>query len=160
MAQSAQVAPELLRQIQGWTALGGAAEVVEKVLHAQFGGRRGAIRTFKFLEATVQGKCGTFQALGVNISRSGLLFRITDDRFAGEEEQQQLMSYTARIWQNFHGGFQVFLENGLIARESDIVRVSGYCAQTSSLVLVGCRFREELTRGECELLGVAYDEAV
>jgi hypothetical protein len=158
MGKSAGVAPELLRQIQGWTSLGAAAEVVEKVLHAQFGGRREAIRTFKFLELSVQGVGGTFKALGVNISRTGLLFRITDERFAGEKEQQHLMPYTARIWQNFNGGFHVFLESGLVARESDIVRVSGYCGRKSSLVLVGCRFREELTREECDLLGVAYED--
>jgi len=159
MAKSADVAPELLRQIEGWTSLGAASEVVEKVLKAHFTGRRDAIRTFKFLELRVQGTGGTFKALGINISRSGLLFRITDDRFCGDAETRNLMPYTARVWQNFHGGFHVFLEDGLIAREADIVRVSGYCGKKSSLVLVGCRFREELTREECELLGVVHDQA-
>jgi len=53
----------------------------------------------------------------------------------------------------------VFLENGAVARHADIVRVSGYCGKKSSLVLVGCRFREELTLAECDLLGVAHDAA-
>lgn len=157
MERSAGVATNLVKQIQGWTSLGAASEVVEKVLEAQFAGRRDAVRTFKFLELVVQGTGGTFKALGINISRSGLLFRITDPRFAADSEQEHLMPYTARVWQNFHGGFHVFLENGAISREANIVRVSGYCGQKSSLVLVGCRFHEELTAAECELLGIAYD---
>jgi hypothetical protein len=148
-----------VKQIQGWTSLGAASEIVEKVLEAQFAGRRDSIRTFKFLELAVQGTGGTFKALGINISRTGLLFRITDSRFAVDGEQQHLMPYTARVWQNFQGGFHVFLEGGSVVRESDIVRVSGYCGKKSSLVLVGCRFREELTLTECDLLGISRDAA-
>ncbi len=159
MERSAGVATDLVKQIQGWTSLGAASEVVEKILHAQFAGRRDAVRTFKFLEIMVQGTGGTFSALGINISRTGLLFRITDPRFATDGEQQHLMPYTARVWQNFHGGFHVFLERGLVAREADIVRVSGYCGSKSSLVLVGCRFRAELAEAECDLLGIPRGDA-
>lgn len=159
MERSTGVATDLVKQIQGWTSLGAATEVVEKVLEAQFAGRRDAFRTFKFLELSVQGTGGTFNALGINISRTGLLFRITDPRFAAEGEQQHLMPYTARVWQNFQGGFHVFLERGAVAREADIVRVSGYCGKKSSLVLVGCRFRDELTEAECDLLGIPHEDA-
>jgi hypothetical protein len=156
MARSAGVAPELVKQIEGWTSLGAASEIVEKILEAQFAGRRAAIRTYKFLDLIVQGTGGTFHALGINISRSGLLFRITDQRFAEDGEEQHLMPYTARVWQNFQGGFHVFLEKGHVAREADLVRVSGYCGKKSRLVLVGCHFREELTPSECDLLGVPH----
>jgi hypothetical protein len=159
MERSADVAEDLVKQIQGWTSLGAASDIVEKVLEAKFEGRRGALRTFKFLEIVVQGTGGTFKALGVNISRTGMLFRITDPRFAADSEHHHLMPYTARVWQNFFGGFHVFLEKGTVAREADIVRVSGYCGKKSSLVLVGCRFRDELTPEECDLLGIPYEEA-
>ncbi|MFI5403998.1 MAG: PilZ domain-containing protein, partial [Planctomycetota bacterium] len=149
MERSAGVATDLVKQIQGWTSLGTASEVVEKILEEQFAGRRDALRTFKFLDLAVQGTGGTFKAMGINISRTGLLFRITDPRFADDGEQQHLMPYTARVWQNFTGGFHVFLESGAISREADIVRVSGYCGRKSSLVLVGCRFRSELLTPEC-----------
>jgi hypothetical protein len=158
-AERTAVANDLVKQIQGWTSLGGAEELVQKVLETQFAGRRDAIRTFKFLEIVVQGTGGTFKALGINISRTGILFRITDTRFADDGEHQHLMPYTARVWQNFHGGFHVFLEAGAVSREADIVRVSGYCGKRSSLVLVGCRFREELTAVECDLLGLPHDAA-
>ena len=158
-AERSAVESDLVKQIQGWTSLGDVSEIMQKVLAAQFAGRRDAVRTFKFLEIVVQGTGGTFKALGINISRSGILFRITDPKFSADGEQQHLMPYTARVWQNFHGGLHVFLENGLVAREADIVRVSGYCGKKSSLVLVGCHFREELTAAECDLLGVAYDAA-
>ena len=153
------VASELVKQIEGWTSLGDASELVNKVLESQFEGRRDAVRTFRFLELVVQGTGGTFKALGINISRTGMLFRITDSRFAADGEHQHLMPYTARVWQNFHGGFHVFLANGRVAREADIVRVSGYCGRKSSLVLVGCRFREPLTAAECGTLGLPHEEA-
>ncbi len=159
MQRNAGVATDLVKQIQGWTSLGTASDVVEKVLEAQFAGRRDALRTFKFLELVVQGTGGTFKALGINISRTGLLFRITDPRFAAEEEHQNLMPYSARVWQNFHGGFHVFLEGGAVVREADVVRVSGYCGRKSSLVLVGCRFREELSPAACDLLGIPHEDA-
>ncbi len=159
MERGAGVGTELVKQIQGWTSLGAASEIVEKVLRAQFAGRRDAVRTFKFLEIVVQGTGGTFSALGINISRTGLLFRITDPRFAADGEQQHLMPYSARVWQNFHGGFHVFLERGAVAREADVVRVSGYCGSKSSLVLVGCRFRAELAVAECDLLGIPREDA-
>jgi hypothetical protein len=148
-----------VKQIQGWTSLGVGSDVVEKVLKEHFDGRRDSVRTFKFLDLAVQGVGGTFSALGINISRTGMLFRITDARFASEGEHQHLMPYTARVWQNFHGGFHVFLEQGAINREADIVRVSGYCGKKSSLVLVGCRFREPLAAADCGQLGIPGEDA-
>ena len=124
MERSAAVATDLVKQIQGWTSLGAASEVVEKILESKFAGRRDAIRTFKFLEIVVQGTGGTFKALGINISRTGILFRITDPRFANDAEQQHLMPYTARVWQNFHGGFHVFLD---FARFEALRKPSSYC---------------------------------
>jgi hypothetical protein len=150
---------DVAKQIQGWTSLGDASELVQRVLEAQFAGRRDAVRTFKFREIVVQGAGGTFRALGINVSRTGILFRITDPRFAAEGERQHLMPYTARVWQNFHGGFHVFLEKGAVAHEAYVVRVSGYCGRTSNLVLVGCRFREELTPEECDVLGIPREAA-
>jgi hypothetical protein len=85
-----------------------------------------------------------------------MLVRITDEDFASEDEERRLLPYTARVWQSFHGGLTVLLEDGLVAREADLVRVSGYCGEKSRLVLVGCRFREQLTEAECGLLGIAY----
>jgi hypothetical protein len=159
MAKTGVVAPDLVKQIHGLTSLGSAVGLLEKVLQAQYAGRRGAVRTFKFLDLSVEGRGGAYEALGINISRSGLLLRITDARFATEDDQLHLMTYTARVLQEFQGGFQVLLEGGVVARTADVVRVSGYCGTKSSLVLVGCRFREELTREECELLSIAYHEA-
>jgi hypothetical protein len=155
-AERNAVANDLVKQIQGWTSLGDATELMQKVLESQHAGRRDAVRTFKFLEIVVQGTGGTFKAMGINISRTGILFRITDPRFAADGEHQHLMPYTARVWHNFHGGLHVFLESGSISREAEIVRVSGYCGKKSSLVLVGCRFHEELTAAECDLLGVPH----
>jgi hypothetical protein len=161
MADRAALAPELVKQIQGWTNDGTGPDVVEQILKGHFTGQRDALRTYKFIDAQVQGIGGAYAALVVNISRSGMLFRITDEAFAGESETRHLMPYTARVWHNFQGGFHVHLEEGAVSRAAQIVRVSGYCGPKNSLVLIGCRFASELTPEECETLGIAYsgDEA-
>lgn len=128
----------------------------EKILQGYFTGKREALRTYKFMDARVQGTGGTFAAQVINISRSGMLFRVTDPAFATEAESSHLMPYTARVWSNFQGGFHVHLEDGAIARAARIVRVSGYCSRKGSLVLIGCQFDRELTPEDCATLDIVY----
>ena len=155
MAECA-VAPELVKRLRGWTNYGTGPDVVEKLLRGYFTGRREALRTYKFIDARVQGSGGTYEALVVNISRSGMLFHIADESFVGERETRRLMPYTALVWHNFQAGFHVHFADGAVSRPARIVRVSGYCSSKDGLVLIGCRFATELTPAECEILGFAH----
>jgi len=149
------IAPRIKEQIRGYTAGGMEPEVIGKILRGYFTGQRNGMRTYKFLDVQIQGNGGRFQAVGVDISRSGMLFRITDDGFAAEGRCHPLMPYTARVWRNFDGGFQIHFENGAFTVPADIVRVTGYSGKKSSLILVACRFQRPLAMGECEALGIA-----
>jgi len=149
------IAPQIKEQIRGYTAGGMEPGVIEKILRGYFTGQRNGMRTYKFLEVQIQGNGGRFKAIGVDISRSGMLFRITDDTFAAENRCHPLMPYTARVWHNFEGGFQIHFEGGSFTVPADIVRVTGYSGETSSLILVACRFARPLELGECDALGIA-----
>lgn len=149
------IASQIKEQIRGYTAGGMEPEVIEKILRGYFSGQRDGMRTYKFLEIQIQGNGGCFKAIGVDISRSGMLFRITDDSFAVEGRCHPLMPYTARVWHNFEGGFLIHFEGGTFTVPAQIVRVTGYSGKKSSLILIACRFERPLALGECDALGIA-----
>ena len=143
------IAPRIKEQIRGYTAGGMEPEVIGKILRGYFTGQRDGMRTYKFLEVKIQGNGGTFQAVAVDISRSGMLFRITDDSFASENRCHPLMPYTARVWHNFEGGFQIHFEGGAFTVPASIVRVTGYMIRLADVR----RFREEGSRTNTTVLG-------
>lgn len=149
------IAPQIKEQIRGYTAGGMEPEVIGKILRGYFTGQRDGMRTYKFLDVKIQGNGGSFKAVGVDISRSGMLFRITDDKFAVEGRCHPLMPYTARVWHNFEGGFHVHFQDGAFIVPAKIVRVTGYSGKTSSLIMVACQFDRPLAVGECDALGIA-----
>ena len=149
------IAPRIKEQIRGYTAGGMEPEVIDRILRGYFSGQRNGMRTYKFLEIGIQGSGDCFKAVCVDISRSGMLFRIMDDRFAAESRCHPVMPYTARVWHNFEGGFRIHFEDGAFTVPADIVRVTGYSGKKSSLILVACRFQQPLALGECDALGIA-----
>ena len=158
MSDAIGLAPEIQKQIRGYAPGDMEPDVVAKILRGYFTGQRDGVRTYTFLELQVQGNGGMFNAIAVDISRSGMLFRITDARFAAEGKSHPLMPYTARVWHNFEDGLHVLFDDAGIAVPADIVRVTGYSANEDSLILVGCRFRERLTPEECDTLGITYGD--
>ena len=96
---------------------------------------------------------GTFRAMTVDISTTGVLLRIMDPTFASPEELEHLMPYTARVWYHFEGGFEVAFAEDKVRVDGDVVRVTGYCGRGANLILIGCRFRDELTQEDAERLG-------
>jgi len=122
---------------------------MERMLREHFAGKRDALRTPTLLDVIVEGHHGSFDALVVDVSRSGMLLRLLDDEFDG----QGLVPYTARARFHFGSGLSVeFRESGIHA-ESSVVRVTEHVTGTTTVILVGCRFRYVLTANECERLG-------
>ena len=109
----------------------------ERRLQAHFAGRRGSVRTCTFLECSVEGKTGTFAGMAVDVSRTGALVRVLDSRFAERAEHDQLMLYTARVWQHFEEGLAVSFGAGDVCATADVVRVTAYCGRGSGLNLIG-----------------------
>ena len=131
-------------------------DIIENILRECFSGKRDAIRTCKFLNVEMQGQHGTFQALAVDISRSGMLIRVMDPHFASAEEMEHLMPYTARVWYQFEAGFSVsFADTGVTAR-GNVMRVTAYSGRGRSLILIGCRFKKPLAADDCEKLTIEH----
>jgi len=138
----------------GHTAPGIGPEMLEDLLQGVVPDRRDGLRAYRFLDLRIEGSQGTFRAVAVDLSRSGMLFRITDPSFATAEEAGQLMPYTARVWSHFDEGLTVHFPDGAAPARAEVVRVTGYCGELHSLILVACRFREPLDPLVCRILGI------
>ena len=126
----------------------------ERKLQGYFTGRRQALRTCKFLDCALKGNHATFNGMAVDISRTGALVRVLDSDFAEQQETEQLMLYTARVWYHFDQGLEISFLDGTISAVADVVRVTGYCGRGSGLNLIGIHFRTELTLEECARVGI------
>jgi hypothetical protein len=131
-----------------------STQQVEELLREYFSGKRDAVRTYKFLDVRVKGKRGAFRGMAVDISATGMLLRIIDKDFAAESETDRLMPYTARVWFHFESGLDVEFDEGKVSTSADVVRVTGYCGRGRGLILIGCRFREQLKAEQCRALGI------
>jgi hypothetical protein len=159
MAQGTLSVPaEVFEAIRASTAPGMNPEIVEKILRGYFSGKRDALRTYKFLDSEVSGHHGTFRAMAVDISRTGVLLRITDPEFATQDEMNHLMPYTARVWFHFEGGFTIRFSRGAVVTTANVVRVTGYVGRGNSLILLGCRFDRDLAQEECAMLGIDHSD--
>ncbi len=155
-SSAAGVSPDIFRQIRACTSPGMEPEVIEKILRGYFSGKRDAIRTSKFLDVQVKGKRGSFHAMAVDISRTGILLRIVDSDFATPDEANHLMPYTARVWYHFEGGLTVSFPEVEVVAKADVVRVTGYCGRGNSLILIGCRFRTAIDEKSCDAIGIEH----
>ncbi len=155
MSQSgAGLLPGILGQVKREHDTAGDPQDVSETLRRYFSGKRDAVRTCRFLDVEVTGKHGAFKAMAVDVSRSGVLLRIFDPRFADEEEMDLLMPYTARVWNHFGGGLRLDFDSREVRLSADVVRVTAYAGRGSHLILLGCRFRRDLSPEECSELGI------
>jgi hypothetical protein len=157
--ESVRVSPEIFKDIRAYADGEHDPEVFERILRSYFAGKRDAVRTYRLMNIEIIGKRGLFDAVAVDISRSGILLRIQDPSFAREQELDQIMPYTARVWYHFEGGFEiVFPDEGKVRVQADVVRVTGYVGRGERLIFVGCRFRRTLESDECERLGIEHGD--
>ena len=131
-------------------------EFISQFIDEHYAGKRDALRTYRFLDLEVSGEHGTFRGMAVDISRSGMLMRITDPHFATEAEAAHLMTFTARVWYHFEGGVKVRFGEANVSADGSVVRVTGYCGPGASLILIGVRFKHMLGEHACERLAIAF----
>jgi len=147
--KTADFAADILRQMHA----GIDTEELNRLSRGYFSGQRAALRTLRFLDVELQGNQGALKGVAVDLSRSGMLLRIVDPDFAGDQDVDQLMAYTARVWHHLHGEFKTsFVEPDVKRLVTDVIRVTSH----GGLVLIGCRFQRLLTRGQCRKLGIEW----
>ncbi|MFI5402005.1 MAG: PilZ domain-containing protein [Planctomycetota bacterium] len=122
-------------------------------LRNHFAGKRSSPRRPIDVRITICGLLENFPARSVDISRTGILFRITDDLFA--HEQEDLASFAFKVQQHFEKGIDVlFVDHGFGASAS-VIRVTHRRIDEEPTLLLACRFRHPLSDGQCQTLGVS-----
>lgn len=106
-------------------------------------------------EVEVLGKGGTFSGQTIDLSATGALLWITDERFLPASDLVNMVVFSERVAQEFGDGMIVRLAGGQVVREAEVVRVSRKGAEDDSPMLVGCRFAAPLAGDDWVLLGVA-----
>ncbi|HEX5135843.1 MAG TPA: PilT/PilU family type 4a pilus ATPase [Planctomycetota bacterium] len=106
-------------------------------------------------EVEVLGKGGTFSGQTIDLSATGALLWITDERFLPPSDLVNMVVFSERVAQEFGDGMIVRLAAGQVVREAEVVRVSRKGADDDSPMLVGCRFVAPLLGDDWVLLGVA-----
>jgi twitching motility protein PilT len=105
------------------------------------------------LEFSVRGMTETFQGQTVNVSRTGALLWITDERFLSESDAINMVRFSERVAQELGDGMRIEFESGVI-REGEVVRVSRKGYDDKCPMLVACRFTESLSDQDWKKLGL------
>jgi twitching motility protein PilT len=105
------------------------------------------------LEFSVRGMTETFQGQTVNVSRTGALLWITDERFLSEADAINMVRFSERVAQELGDGMRIEFESGVI-REGEVVRVSRKGYDDKCPMLVACRFTESLSDQDWKKLGL------
>jgi len=130
-------------------APGMAAEIE---LRNHFAGKRDAKRRALALKVTICGVMDNFPACSVDVSKSGILLEITDSLFSRGE--QDLASFAFKVQQHFQEGADILFADCGFGVTASVVRVT----HRKGVLLLACRFRHELSDGQCEALQIDDDE--
>jgi hypothetical protein len=122
-------------------------------LRNHFAGKRSSPRRSIDVKITICGLLENFPARSVDISRTGILFRITDEHFA--EDQEDLASFAFKVQKHFADSADIlFVDHGFGAK-ANVVRVTHRRIDGQPTVLLACRFEHPLSDGQCQTLGVS-----
>lgn len=106
-------------------------------------------------EVEIRGKGGLYSGQTIDLSATGALLWITDERFLPPADLLNMVVFSERVAQEFGDGLIVRLANGQVVREAEVVRVSRKGPDENTPMLVGCRFSVPLSGDDWVLLGVA-----
>jgi len=106
-------------------------------------GQRAGTRISATLEIEVQGRSGSYAGQTVDLSCTGALVWISDERFATGEEAQNLVAYGEKVAEELQDLRIRFAESGLV-REAEVIRVVRNKAHEAAPPMVAIRFTNAL----------------
>jgi len=116
--------------------------------------KRAAERLQKILYADIRGKHATFRGMVTNISRTGALLTITDQRFESLTAHGDLSLAGLLIASHFGDGFTIELLEKPVKIEADVVRLFDEKTGDRAILWLGCHFRGELSSEACIAVGL------
>jgi hypothetical protein len=125
----------------------------EMELRNHFAGKRTSPRRSLDVTVTICGLLENFPARSVDISRTGILLRITDELFAHEEED--LASFAFKVERHFANGADILFVDHKFGVAANVVRVTHRRIDGAPALLLACGFKTPLTDGQCQALGVS-----
>ncbi|HEX5138798.1 MAG TPA: PilT/PilU family type 4a pilus ATPase [Planctomycetota bacterium] len=131
---------------------GGKAAAAER--RRKMSEKRAAERLQKILYADVRGKHATFRAMVTNISKTGALLTITDQRFESLTAHGDLSLAGLLIASHFGEGFTIELLEKPVKIEADVVRLFDETTGDRTVLWLGCHFRRELPSQACIAVGL------
>jgi hypothetical protein len=126
----------------------------EEQLRGHLLGHRNGLRFEQVLEIEVQGPEGTFRARTIDLSRTGILFKITDPKFASKDEARDLRLYGQRVLEHFGSRILISFGSGVLRCHATVVRAATRKRGGRQEVVLGCRFYRRLSDRACRLLGI------
>ncbi len=116
--------------------------------------KRAAERLQKIIYADVRGKHSVFRAMLTNISRTGALLTITDQRFELLTAHGDLSLAGLLIASHFGDGLSIELLEKPLKIQADVVRIFDESSSGHPVMWLGCHFREELSHDACVAVGL------
>jgi len=95
----------------------------------------------------VAGSSGGFSAQTVNVSRTGVLLWVVDERFLPLAESENMLLFTERVAEEFGEGLEIRLGED-VALEAEVVRVTRRNEKDVGPVLIACRYARPLSQEE------------
>ncbi|MHC4577109.1 MAG: PilT/PilU family type 4a pilus ATPase [Planctomycetota bacterium] len=120
--------------------------------------RRSGERVSATVEFKVRGASETFSGQTINLSRTGALLWITDERFLPEQDAINMVRFSERVAQELGDGMRLEFQGGVV-RDAEVVRVSRKGRDEKSPMLMGCRFTEAMTEQDWDTLGMRAPDA-
>lgn len=118
--------------------------------------KRASLRTPVDLDLEVQGSKGWLRAQAVDVSRSGILFRLIDQSLVGMNGKRVgAAALERRARQLFGDGLWASFFRQDLELRAEMIRIADSLLFEPG-VLVGCRFRRDLSLEECQKLGIAF----
>jgi len=130
-------------------------QAAELELRSHFGGKRDGPRQRRELEVLLRGRAGRFAARTVDVSRSGVLLRITDPIYA--HVQHDLTRFIANIERHFRTRVDVRFVEAQLSVAAEVARLTVSRADIhgeDGRMLMACHFRTNLTPVQCHALGI------
>ncbi len=131
-----------------------------KEVSATAADKRTGAREQASVEIVVRGSSHEFAGQTVDVSRTGALVWITDEKFVAPQDAANMVVFSEAVATELGDAMTIEFGGGAFERECDVIRVTRKSRDDKSPMLVACRFTSPLTPDNWTVLGMTPPPAV